>query len=106
MKAISLAALFLLSLGAAAQPATPAPPAAASATAPMTDGEVRKIDRSTGKLTLRHGRIENLDMPGMTMVFRVSDPALLEGLKEGDKLRFKAEMVAGAITITAMEPAK
>lgn len=106
MKAISLAALFLLSLGAAAQPATPAPPAAASAAAPMTDGEVRKIDRSTGKLTLRHGRIENLDMPGMTMVFRVSDPAMLEGLKEGDKLRFKAEMVSGAITITAVEPAK
>jgi Cu/Ag efflux protein CusF len=103
MNAVALAALFLLSLGAAAQPA---PPTAASATAPMTDGEVRKIDRSTGKLTLRHGRIENLDMPGMTMVFRVADPTLLEGLKEGDKLRFKAEMVSGAITITAVEPAK
>ena len=61
-------------------------PAASSATAAMADGEVRKIDREQAKLTLKHGRIENLDMPGMTMVFRVASPKLLEGLKVGDNV--------------------
>ncbi len=68
----------------------------------MADGEVRKVDKAAGKLTLRHGRIESLDMPGMTMVFKVADPRLLDGLKEGDKLRFSADRVQGAITITAI----
>ena len=71
----------------------------------MADGEVRKVDKEAGKLTLRHGRIESLDMPGMTMVFRVADPKLLDGLKVGDKLRFSAERLQGAITITAIERA-
>jgi Cu(I)/Ag(I) efflux system protein CusF len=73
-------------------------------TAPMTDGEVRKIDRDAGKLTLRHGAISNLEMPAMTMVFRVADPKLLDGLKPGDKLRFTAERIDGAITVTRIEP--
>jgi len=72
----------------------------------MADGEVRKIDREAGKLTLRHGRIESLDMPGMTMVFRVADPKMLDGLKEGDKLRFTADRIQGAITVTGIERAK
>ena len=52
-------------------------------TAP-TDGEVRKIDEATGKVTLRHGPIKNLDMDSMTMVFRVQNPDMLKGLKPGD----------------------
>jgi Cu/Ag efflux protein CusF len=71
----------------------------------MTDGEVRKVDQDQGKLTLRHGPIRNLDMPGMTMVFRVADPAMLEGLKDGDKVRFSADRLNGVITITALESA-
>ena len=59
-----------------------------------------------GKLTLRHGPIANLEMPGMTMVFKVADPAMLDGLKEGDKVRFAADRVDGAITVTALQPAK
>ena len=73
--------------------------------APTTDGEVRKIDRQQGKVTLKHGPIANLDMPGMTMVFRVADPQMLDGLKEGDKVKFAADRVNGAITVTAMEQA-
>ena len=75
-------------------------------TAPMSDGEVRKVDKEAGKVTLRHGPIANLEMPGMTMVFRVANPKMLEGLKDGDKVRFAAERANGAITITAIEPAK
>ncbi|RYE99051.1 MAG: copper-binding protein [Oxalobacteraceae bacterium] len=83
------------------------PATAANDTAPaQVDGEVRKIDRAQGKLTLRHGPLKHLDMPGMTMVFRVADPKLLDGLKEGDKVRFSADKVNGAFTVIAIEPVK
>jgi Cu/Ag efflux protein CusF len=95
------AALVAFGAHAQAQPASPA----STSPAPMSDGEVRKIDKAAGKLTLRHGPIQNLDMPAMTMVFRVSDPALLDTLKEGEKVRFTAERVGGALTVTAIAPA-
>lgn len=76
---------------------------ASSADAPQSDGEVRKVDKAQGKLTLRHGPLKNFDMPAMTMVFRVSDPKLLDGLKEGDKVKFTAEKVNGAFTVTALQ---
>ena len=63
-------------------------------------------DAAQGKLTLKHGPIANLEMPGMTMVFKVADPKLLQGLKEGDKVKFSAERVGGAITVTAIERAQ
>lgn len=69
-------------------------------------GEVIKIDKAAGKVTLKHGPIKNLDMDSMTMVFRVKDPAMLDAVKPGDKVRFEAGRVNGAITITAMEKAK
>jgi Cu(I)/Ag(I) efflux system periplasmic protein CusF len=72
----------------------------------MADGEVRKVDKEQGKVTLKHGPIANLDMPGMTMVFRVADPRMLEAIKEGDKVKFAAEKVNGAYTVIAMEVAK
>ena len=66
-------------------------------------GEVRKVDRGAGKLTLRHGPISNLGMPEMTMVFRVADPTMLDGLEPADKVRFRAERVGGQITVTELE---
>lgn len=72
----------------------------------MTTGEVRKIDKVANKITLRHDEIKNLDMPPMTMVFQVKDPAMLEKVQAGDKVRFKAEKVSGAYTVTALEAAK
>lgn len=73
---------------------------------PMSEGEVRKIDLARQKITLKHGAIQNLDMPPMSMVFRVSDPALLSKVKEGDRVRFTAEKIGGAYTVTALEPAQ
>lgn len=88
----------------------PAASAVAQASAPQSalpsEGEVRKVDTSAGKLTLKHGPIANLDMPPMTMVFRVTDPALLAAVKQGDKVRFKADKVNGAYVVTAIEAAK
>jgi Cu(I)/Ag(I) efflux system protein CusF len=69
----------------------------------MVNGEVKKIDDSAGKITLRHSPINKLDMDddGMTMVFRVQDPAMLKSVKVGDKVKFDADRVNGQITVTA-----
>lgn len=69
-----------------------------------TDGEVRKIDLEAKKLTLKHAEIKNLNMPGMTMVFQVKDPATLATLKAGDQVRFRADKVNGAYVVTDIEP--
>jgi Cu(I)/Ag(I) efflux system protein CusF len=74
--------------------------------ASMTEGEVRKIDKDARKITLKHGDIKNLDMPGMTMVFQVKDAALLDKVKAGDKVMFSAEKADGAIVVTGIEAAK
>ena len=88
-------------------PATGSPPAAATATsADMADGEIRKLDPDNQKVTIKHGEIKSLGMPGMTMVFRVRDPALLAQLKPGDKVRFQAEKANGAIVVTKIQPAE
>jgi len=71
----------------------------------MSSGEIRKVDKTASKITIKHGEIKNLDMPPMTMVFQVRDPALLEKAKAGDKVRFIAEQKEGAIVVTAIEPA-
>ena len=77
------------------------------ARAEMTKGEVRKIDEPAGKITLKHGPIKSLDMDeGMTMVFRVQDPAMLKQVKVGDKVRFRAERAAAGITVIKMEKSK
>jgi Cu(I)/Ag(I) efflux system protein CusF len=79
--------------------------ALAQAALPSVEGEVRKVDTDAKKITLRHGDIPNLEMTGMTMVFRVSDPALLAKVKPGDKVRFTADKVDGALTVMSMVPA-
>ncbi|MGM9425384.1 copper-binding protein [Hydrogenophaga sp. MI9] len=84
--------------------AAPAAPAATSPL-PQVDAEIRKIDTAAGKVTLRHGDIPNLDMPGMTMVFQVKDPAQLADLKVGDKVRFRADRIKGAYTAVDIVPA-
>jgi len=72
----------------------------------MADAEVRKVDLDAKKITLKHGEIRNLDMPPMTMVFQVSDPALLGKVKAGDKVKFSADKINGAYTVTAIELAR
>lgn len=79
---------------------------AGAASNAMADGEVKKVDKAAGKVTLKHGAYEPLDMPPMTMVFRVKDPAMLDKMKAGDKIRFKPEKVGGNYTVTEFEPAK
>jgi Cu(I)/Ag(I) efflux system periplasmic protein CusF len=66
----------------------------------MVKGEVVKVDKAAGKVTLKHGPIKKFDMDSMTMVFRVADPAMLDKMKAGDKIEFEADRVNGAITLT------
>ena len=73
------------------------------AATPQTEGEIRKVDAAAQKLTVKHGRIENLGMSPMTMVFRVKDPAFLTLVKPGDKVKMSVERVDGALTIVALQ---
>lgn len=73
----------------------------------IADGEVRKVDKDAQKITVRHGPLPQLDMPmAMTMVYRVKDPVMLDKVKPGDKVKFQAEKIGGAFTLTMIEPAK
>ena len=69
--------------------------AAAAAQTPQASGEVTKIDKANNRVTLRHGEIKNLDMPPMTMNFRVRDGKVLDELAGGDRVRFTAEKIDG-----------
>ena len=80
-------------------------PAVAMAQPPMTSGEVTKIDKAAGRVTLKHGEIKHLDMPPMTMVFRAANPKLLDGVAVGDRVRFAAERVNGQYTVTLLTKA-
>lgn len=88
---------------AATDNATPAATRGVAQTAPLSEGEVRKIDKAAGKLTIKHGPLDNLGMPAMTMVFRVKDAATLDQVKPGDRIRFLAEKVDGVFTVTKLE---
>jgi Cu(I)/Ag(I) efflux system protein CusF len=104
---LSILAAAGFSTLAQAQTAVPAASAAMPMGAgAMTDGEVRKIDRENKKITLKHGEIKNLEMPGMTMVFQVKDPAMLDMVKAGDKVMFKAEKANGALVVTEIQPVR
>ncbi|MFZ9678659.1 MAG: copper-binding protein [Quisquiliibacterium sp.] len=78
----------------------------AAASGQMAEAEVRKVDAASGRITLAHGEIRNLDMPPMTMTFRARDPAMLEGFKPGDKVRFAADQIDDKYVVTALEPAR
>ena len=99
-------------MAAASATATTKPMTTASATAAtksdlaMTDGEIRKVDLESKKITIKHGEIKNLDMPGMTMVFQVKDAAMLDKIKAGDKVKFHAEKSGGAIVVTDIQTSK
>ena len=103
------AASAITALLASTAVATSHSPAAAGTHAEhhaLTDGEVRRVDKDARKLTIRHGPIENLDMPPMTMVFQVQDSAMLDNVKAGDKIKFSADRIGGAYTVTKIEAAK
>jgi len=93
MKRIAISLIAALSLSGAAF----------AQSLPTVSGTVEKVDIAQGKITIDHGPIENLDMEAMTMVFRAQDPALLKGIKAGDKIQFTADRVNGQISVTSIK---
>ncbi|WP_175942469.1 copper-binding protein [Burkholderia pyrrocinia] len=69
----------------------------------MSHGEIRKVDAAAGRLTIKHGPLDNLGMDAMTMVFKVKDHAMLSQVKVGDKIDFVAEDVGGALTVVELK---
>lgn len=108
MKTLLIATLLGSALAFPVFAAQPAAPAAASAevAAPLSQGEVRKIDLAGQKITLRHGPIDSVGMPPMTMVFGVRDAALLEGISVGDKVRFQVEQQGSQFVVTELQTAE
>ena len=101
MRKITIVAASILVLSGAVLPKV------AVAQSPLINGQVTKIDESASKITLKHGPIKKLDMnEGMTMVFRVQDPAMLKQVKVGDKVKFDADRIKGQITVTKIEKTK
>jgi Cu(I)/Ag(I) efflux system protein CusF len=72
----------------------------------MSEGEIKKVDKETGKVTIKHSALKNIDMPAMTMVFRAKDASMLDQVKAGDKVSFVAEKVGGQFTVTQIEVKK
>lgn len=69
----------------------------------MTDGEIRKVDKEAGKVTIKHGEIKNLDMPGMTMVFTAKEKTLLDKVQAGDKVKFAVVNDSGKMVVTDIQ---
>ncbi len=108
--AVAASFLAMLPIVAAAQTAqgqgmTQSMPVAAMSGPDVVEGVVRKIDKGARKITLRHGEMPHLEMPAMTMVFRVQDAALLDSVKVGEKVRFKPQKIDGAFVVVEMQPA-
>lgn len=78
--------------------------ASAQAASPMTAGEVVKVDRAQGRVTLKHAEIRSMEIPAMTMTYRVKDKAQLESLKPGDKVQFSIDRIDSQYTVVAIEP--
>ncbi len=104
--AIALAVTAFFGNPVVAQTTSGTPKAGMAATPVLADGEVRKIDKEAGKITIKHGEIKHLEMPGMTMVFVVKDRALLDKTTVGAKILFMATNENGQMAVTDIQPAK
>ena len=77
-----------------------------AASVDLTDGEIRKVDKESKKITIKHGEIKNLEMPPMTMVFQVKDAVMLYKVQTGDKVRFRVEKAGSGFVVTEIDAAK
>ena len=103
LKHLALAALIAAGAPLAA-PALAQGTAASTPATELSEGEIRKVDKEARKLTIKHGELRNLDMAAMTMVFQVKDPAMLDQVKAGDRVRFKAERKGASLVVTELQP--
>ena len=67
-------------------------------------GVVQQVKAGQGKVKIKHGPIERLGMPGMTMVFKVVDPSQLAGMERGAEVAFDVDTSSGGFVITHIKP--
>jgi Cu/Ag efflux protein CusF len=103
---VAVALILPVALPALAQTHAGHGASSAAQSAPRIDGEIRKVDKAGGKLTIKHGEIKQMNMPPMTMMFPVKDKALLDKVKEGDKVLFTLAADGGNMVVTSVEPVK
>ena len=107
LRAIAAAACaFLLPAAIAQNHSSPTVPASRAASQPLSEGTIRRLDRAAGSITLAHGPIENLGMSAMTMTFAFKKGLVPASVKEGDKVRFRAEEKDGHYHVVRIEAAK
>ncbi|WP_417728377.1 copper-binding protein [Roseovarius sp.] len=68
-----------------------------------TKGVVKNVKPEEGKVTIIHEELVDLEMPAMTMVFRVSDDAMFDRLDAGKEIEFIVERVNGKLTVTSLK---
>jgi Cu/Ag efflux protein CusF len=68
-----------------------------------TKGVVKKVKPEDSKVTIIHEELVNLEMPAMTMVFVVSDPAMIEKMTPGAEIEFVADRVDGKLTVVKLK---
>jgi Cu/Ag efflux protein CusF len=105
----SAAVVAALAIGAGAQ--APAPhdhgtPTAKPAANVLYDGQVKRINKETRRVTISHGPLTEFNMPAMTMAFPVKNPAQLATLKDGDKVKFSLEQAGENLVVTRIEAVK
>ena len=98
--------LALMTATAMVTPALAQQAGIAASSADLTDGEIRKVDKDSKKITIKHGEIKNLEMPPMTMVFQVKDAVMLDKVQTGDKVRFRVEKAGSGFVVTEIDAAK
>jgi Cu/Ag efflux protein CusF len=69
----------------------------------FTKGTVKKVNAKAGKVTIIHEELVDLEMPAMTMVFRVADDAMLDQLEAGQDIEFVADRVKGKLTVVELK---
>ena len=106
IRTLALAAALVAPLAWSLPAAAQATPSVVAPAAEMADGEIRKVSKDTGKLTIKHGPIKSLDMPPMTMVFTAKDPAMLDRVAVGDKVKFTVVEEGGKMVVTEIQPAQ
>ena len=102
----AVATLAFAGAATAQTSASDAPPTPQAPASDLADGEIRKVDKDNKKLTIKHGPLKSLDMPGMTMIFGVSDEGMLDRFQAGDKVRFDAGKMDGKMVVVRIEAAR
>ena len=87
--------------GSGGSAASPAAPAIVPEGLYEFRGVVVALDRARALVEVNHEAIANL-MPAMTMPYEVADPAILDGIAAGDRVRGTLRVDARGLVVVAL----